>query len=679
MTVPKQAKQRAVGLRKQLDEHNHRYYVLDDPSISDAEYDRLLLELQNLEIEYPELVTVDSPTQRVGGPPLSSFREVRHQVPMLSLTNAFNEDEVIAFDKRVRERLHLDVVEYMAEPKLDGLAISLLYENGLLTRGATRGDGTKGEDVTENVKTIRSIPLRLLGKGFPRVIEVRGEVFINHEDFISLNKRQRNAGLKEFVNPRNAAAGSLRQLDPKLTAKRPLRMFCYTLGQVDDGHIPESQYQTLQNLRGWGLPISPLAEVAKSVDQCLAYYRKMLKKRDSLGYDIDGIVYKVNNVGCQQSLGYISRAPRWALAHKFPAQEETTVVKMIEVQVGRTGAITPVARLQPVFVGGVTVSNATLHNRSEIERLDLRVGDTVIVRRAGDVIPEIVKVVVKHRPVPAKRFRFPTRCPVCDSDIVYEGGEGVIARCSGGLYCSAQRKEHLKHFASRKAMDINGLGDKIIDQLVKTGMVKNVADLYTLTIVELAGLERLAEKSARNIVDALERSKRTTLARFLFALGISQVGETTAQQLSDHFGKLGSVMHAAEAELQSVPDIGPIVAASIYAFFRQHHNKSIINKLRKAGVTWPEAVLKKQNINELPLYGKSIVLTGSLSAMTRNEAKQKLQHLGAKVSTSVSSKTDYVIVGSDPGSKAAHAEQLGIEIMDEKGFLELLKKSISNT
>ncbi len=672
MTVPARARQRAADLREQINQHNYRYYVLDDPVISDAEYDRLLRELQELESKYPALITADSPTQRVGAQPLSSFAEVKHKVPMLSLSNAFDENEVIAFDRRIRERAELGVVEYVAEPKMDGLAVSLSYEHGVLVRGATRGDGTTGEDVTQNIKTIRSIPLRLLGNRHPRSIEVRGEVFMTHTGFLALNERQRNAGLKEFVNPRNAAAGSLRQLDPKLTAERPLQMFCYAAGEVENARMPETQHELLRQLRAWGLAASPLAALVKGVDQCLAYYRDLVESRKSLSYPIDGVVYKVNSLRLQRTLGAVSRAPRWALAHKFPAEEETTIVNAIEVQVGRTGAITPVARLEPVFVGGVTVSNATLHNRAEIERLDVKIGDTVVVRRAGDVIPEIVKVVKSRRPRTAKRFRFPDRCPVCRSEIVYEGGEGIIARCSGGLYCSAQRKEMLKHFASRRAMDIDGLGDKIIDQLVEAGMVEDAGDLYALTAAQLASLDRLAEKSARNLINALERSKWTTLSRFLFALGISQVGETTARQLAHHYGSLRAVMDATEDELQSLTDIGPIVAANIHMFFRQPHNEQVIDKLRQRGVVWPETKQSKQDPSSLPLSGKTMVLTGTLSAMTRDEAKTKLQRLGAKVTGSVSRKTDYVIVGADPGSKASKAEQLGIEMLDEAQFIQLL-------
>lgn len=674
MPVPTRARRRAADLRARVNQHNYRYYVLDDPIISDAEYDRLLRELQDLEEKYKELVTADSPTQRVGAEPLSSFQEVKHKVPMLSLSNAFDANEVITFDRRIRERVDVDVVKYVAEPKVDGLAISLLYEHGILVRGATRGDGMTGEDVTQNVKTIRSIPLRLLGEGYPRSVEVRGEVFMTYKGFLALNKRQSSAGLKEFVNPRNAAAGSLRQLDPRLSAARPLQMFCYALGEVDGGGIAETQYELLRQLRGWGLAVSPLAELVEGVEQCLVYYHRLAEQRKSLAYPIDGIVYKVNSLSLQQSLGSVSRAPRWALAHKFPAQEETTVVKAIDVQVGRTGAITPVARLEPVFVGGVTVSNATLHNRAEIERLDLRLGDTVVVRRAGDVIPEVVEVLKKHRPRGAGRFQFPTRCPVCRSEIVYEGGGGIIARCSGGLYCSAQRKEHLKHFASRRAMDIDGLGDKIIDQLVETGMVQDIADIYSVTAAQLAGLDRLAEKSAQNLVDALERSKHTTFQRFLFALGISQVGEATARQLADHYGSLESIMNAPVDDLQSLPDIGPIVATNLYTFFRQPHNKKVISKLRQRGVTWPETAPIQRNSSKPLLSGKTFVLTGTLSVMPRTEAKTRLQNLGAKVTGSVSSKTDYVIVGAEPGSKAEKAEQLGVETLHEKQFLKLLTK-----
>lgn len=672
MTAPRQVRERAKKLAEDLNQHNYRYYVLDDPSISDAEYDRLLRELQEIEAEYPELRSADSPTQRVGAPPVSAFDTVTHGAPMLSLNNAFEEQEVAAFDQRVRRMLGVDSVEYVAEPKLDGLAVSLTYENGQLVRGATRGDGHTGEDITLNVKTIRSVPLKLRGGSHPRLIEVRGEVFLGHEGFRRLNESQRKTGAKVFVNPRNAAAGSLRQLDSSLTASRPLEIFCYGVGQVEGGEIPGTQYDMLLQLKKWGFRISPLLKKVKDVKGCLKYYQTMEDERTDLPYDIDGVVYKVNDKAYQEKLGTVSRAPRWALAHKFPAQEEATEVLDIEVQVGRTGAITPVARLKPVFVGGATVSNATLHNRAEIERLDVRKGDTVIIRRAGDVIPEIVSVQKDKRRKGARRYKFPTRCPVCGSEIVYEGGEGIIARCSGGLFCDAQRKESIKHFASRRAMDIDGLGDKIVEQLVDKEMVNDAADLYGLTKEEIAGLERMADKSAQNLVDALEQSKDTSLERFLFGLGIPQVGETTAQQLAGHFGALERLMKADRETLQEVPDIGPIVAESVHTFFAQDHNRDVIRKLQKAGVHWKEHDPASAPAGEQPLAGRTFVLTGALDGMTRDEAKEALQALGAKVTGSVSKNTDYVVVGADPGSKAAKAEKLGVETLDEDAFRKLL-------
>jgi len=668
MPVPKDMQRRAASLREQIELHNYNYYVLDDPQISDAEFDKLLHELEQIESEYPSLVTPDSPTQRVGAPPLSAFAEVKHKVPMLSLSNAFDEDEVRAFDKRIRERSERAEIEYLAEPKLDGLAVNLLYKKGELVQAATRGDGSRGEDVTQNVRTIRSVPLRMRGSKIPSLLEVRGEVFMSRKGFLELNEQQKQSNTKLFVNPRNAAAGSLRQLDSSLTAQRPLEALFNAVGQVQ-GVLPATKFKLLAALKGWGLRVSPLAEVVSGVDGCLAYYQKMSRKRDSLPYDIDGIVYKVNDIALQNELGYISRAPRWALAHKFPAQEQSTTVNSIEVQVGRTGAVTPVARLDPVFVGGVTVSNATLHNHAEIERLGVRVGDTVIVRRAGDVIPEIVSVNKERRPKGAKRYRFPRRCPVCGSEIVYEG-EGIIARCSGGLYCSAQRKESIKHFASRRAMDIEGVGDKLVEQLVDNGLVKNVADLYKLEKAQLAGLDRMADKSAQNIIAALEDSKNSTLPQFLFALGIPQVGETTAQQLARHFGALQPLMDADEEELQQVPDIGPIVAHSIHTFFGQAHNQQVIAELKKSGVKWRES--KPVAARSGPLQNKTFVLTGTLGSMTRDEAKAKLQALGAKVTGSVSKQTDYVVVGEDPGSKAEKAESLGIDMIDEAALLKLL-------
>lgn len=677
MTAPRKTRDRAKQLVEELNQHNYRYYVLDDPSITDAEYDRLLRELQEIEAEYPELKSPESPTQRVGAPPLTEFDSVEHGEPMLSLNNAFEEAEVEAFDQRIRRLLEVDSVQYVAEPKLDGLAVSLTYENGRLARGATRGDGHTGEDITLNVKTIRSVPLKLRGSGHPGLIEVRGEVFLGHEGFRRLNEAQREAGGKVFVNPRNAAAGSLRQLDSSLTAERPLEIFFYGVGRVAGGDIPATQYDMLAQLKKWGFRVSPLLKKVKGVKGCLKYYADMQSERAELPYDIDGVVYKVNDKAWQQQLGTLSRAPRWALAHKFPAQEESTVVEDIEVQVGRTGAVTPVARLEPVFVGGATVSNATLHNRAEIERLDVRKGDTVIVRRAGDVIPEIVSVQKEMRNKGARRYKFPTHCPVCGSEIVYEGGEGIIARCSGGLFCRAQRKESLKHFASRRAMDIDGLGDKIVEQLVEKGPagkepVRDAADLFHLSKDDLASLERMADKSAQNLVDALEKSKETTLDRFLFALGIPQVGETTAQQLAAHFGALDRLMDADLEALQAVPDVGPIVAESIRTFFDQAHNREVIGKLQEAGVRWPEHDPAEAPAGEQPLSGKTFVLTGTLDSMTRDEAKQALQALGAKVTGSVSKNTDYVVVGADPGSKAAKAEELGVEMLDEDALAKLL-------
>lgn len=668
MSVPGKVREQADALRNRIAEHNYRYYVLDDPTISDAEYDQLLRRLLALETEYPELITPDSPTQRVGAAPAGGFASVAHEVPMLSLNNAFDEQEVAAFDRRIRERTGLDPIEYVAEPKLDGLAISLLYENGVLTRGATRGDGATGEDVTQNVRTIHSIPLRLRVDQHPSVLEVRGEVYISHEGFHALNAQQRQSGGKVFANPRNAAAGSLRQLDPAVTAKRPLEMLCYGVAWINDGEMPGTQFEVLQRLKGWGFKISLEARCVTGAEGCLSYYRRFAAQRTQLPYDVDGIVYKVNSIALQQELGNVSRAPRWALAHKFPAQEETTQVRSIEVQVGRTGAVTPVARLEPVFVGGVTVSNATLHNRAEIERLDIRVGDTVVVRRAGDVIPEVVSVVKVRRPKGARRYRFPTRCPVCASEIIYEG-EGIIARCSGGLSCPAQRKESIKHFARRRAMDIEGLGDKLVDQLVDAGLVQNVADLYELTLEQLVALERLAEKSAQNLLDALKRSKQTTLARFLFALGIPQVGDSTAEQLASAFGSLDALMAATVEQLQAVPDIGPIVAQSIHTFFRQSHNREVLGKLHRAGVRWPQPTTAPDH---RPLRGKTFIVTGTLSGMTRDEAKRRLQALGAKVTGSVSNNTDYAVVGADPGSKAVKAERLGVKILNEESFIALL-------
>ena len=670
MSVPAEIRKRIEKLRKDINYHNYRYYVLDNPEITDAEFDRLMRELETLEEKYPELITPDSPTQRVGAEPLKQFAEVRHEVPMLSLANAFSNGEVDDFDRRGRERLGVRQLEYSVEPKLDGLAISLLYEKGVLSRGATRGDGTTGEDVTLNVRTIDAIPLRLIGKGYPSVLEVRGEVIMTKAGFEALNEQQRKNNAKLFANPRNAAAGSLRQLDPRITATRPLSFFSYGIGMVRETDLPQRHSEVMQQLKAWGLPINPESHVVKGLQGCLDYYRRMLEKRDSLPYDIDGVVYKVDRLKQQQELGFISRAPRWALAYKFPAQEEMTTLLDINVQVGRTGALTPVARLEPVHVGGVTVSNATLHNQDEIDRLDARIGDTVIVRRAGDVIPQIVGVVLSRRQGRPHRYHLPETCPVCGSPTMRLPSEAVTY-CTGGLYCAAQRKQAIKHFASRRAMDIDGLGDKLVEQLVDEKLVHDVADLYQLEVEEVAGLERMAEKSATNLVKAIEKSRKTTLARFLYALGIHDVGETTARTLAAHFGTLEAIMQADETTLMGVPDVGPIVAKSIIEFFRQKHNQDVIKKLTKV-ITWPKVKVKAAE--ELPLRGKTFVLTGTLSEMTRDDAKAALQALGAKVTGSVSQKTDYVVVGENPGSKAEKAESLGIEMLDEQGLQKLLKQ-----
>jgi len=662
--------QRIATLREKINHHNYCYYVLDNPEIPDAEYDRLMRELESLEQQYPETITPDSPTQRVGSAPLKEFAEVKHSIPMLSLGNAFEEQELIDFDRRVREGLDVDSVDYSAEPKLDGLAISLLYEDGVLVRGATRGDGFTGEDVTQNVRTIDSIPLKLIGKDYPHVLEVRGEVFMSKKGFEDLNERQRQNGEKTFANPRNAAAGSLRQLDSRITAARPLELYCYGLGIVEGHSMPGRHSEIMQTLKSWGLRVNPESRLVTGAEGCLGYHRKMLQKRESLAYDIDGVVFKVDRVDQQETLGFVSRAPRWAIAHKFPAEEEMTKLIGIDVQVGRTGALTPVARLEPIFVGGVTITNATLHNQDEIERKDVRIGDTVIVRRAGDVIPEVVQPVLPERKnKKLRKFKMPTECPVCGSKVVRLEGEAV-SRCTGGLYCPAQRREAIKHFVSRRAMDIEGIGDKLVEQLDQLGMIKDVSDLYHLKAEAIAGIERMGEKSADNLIKALEHSKKTTLPRFLFALGIRQVGETTAQTLARHFGTLEALMQASEEALIAVQDVGPVVAQSIVSFFKEKHNRDVVKKLIKAGIHWPEE--KAPSSQSQTLAGKTFVLTGTLPNMNRNDAKEKLQRLGAKVSGSVSKKTDYVVVGADPGSKAVKAEELGIRMIDEDQLLKLL-------
>jgi len=669
-SAPEKIARRAAALREQINYHNYRYYVLDNPEIPDAEYDKLFRELQDLERRYPELVTPDSPTQRVGAAPLQEFGEVKHILPMLSLDNAFSEEEVSAFDRRVREGLKLEQIEYAAEPKLDGLAVSLLYEEGLLMRGATRGDGYTGEDITQNVRTIPSVPLRLMGEGYPRLLEVRGEVYMTKKGFHELNTRQEAQGEKIFANPRNAAAGSLRQLDPRVTAARPLEICCYGAGQVEGGQLPDRHGAILDRFQEWGLRVSAERAVVKGVEACLRYFAGMGEKRAALPYEIDGVVYKVDSLDQRRKLGFVARAPRWAVAHKFPAEEALTKVLGIDVQVGRTGALTPVARLEPVTVGGVTVSNATLHNEDEVHRKDVRVGDAVIIRRAGDVIPEVVSVVKEQRPAGTRIFHMPKHCPICDSEVVRVEGEAA-ARCSGGLYCPAQRKEAIRHFASRRAMDIEGLGDKLVDQLVEKDLVRDAAGLYGLDLEDIVDLERMGRKSAENLLAALEKSKATTLARFLYALGIREVGEATAQALAQYFGDLDAIAHADEDALQAVPDIGPVVAQQIAAFFHEHHNREVIRNLQAAGIHWPKVA---RRVQASPLAGKTFVLTGTLAAMTRDEAKARLQGLGAKVTGSVSAKTDYVVAGEEPGSKLDKARALNVAVVNEREFLKLLEE-----
>ncbi len=672
MAVPESVRKRVEALRKEIDYHNYRYYVLDAPVIPDAEYDRLMRELQELEAKYPELITPDSPTQRVGAPPAEAFAQVRHEIPMLSLDNVFDEAGFRDWDRRVREGLQVAQVDYAAEPKFDGLAVSLRYRNGRLERAATRGDGYVGEDVTRNVRTIRAVPLRLLGAGWPTLLEVRGEVFMPKSGFERLNRELAARGEKTFANPRNAAAGSLRQLDPNVTASRPLDICFYGLGQVQGGTLPKRHSEILDRLTEWGLKTARERRVVSGVEAALAYYREMLERRDRLDYDMDGCVFKVDRLDYQERLGYTARAPRWAIAYKFPAEEAVTRVLDVVWQVGRTGALTPVAKLEPVHVGGVTVSSATLHNIDEIRRKDVRIGDWVWVRRAGEVIPEVVRVIRERRPADAGPVELPRRCPVCGSEVIKPEGE-AIARCTGGLYCPAQLKGRILHFASRRAMDIEGLGEKLVDQLVERKLVEDVGDIYYLTKAQLLQLERMGEKSAQNLLDAIERSKHTTLARFLYALGIREVGEATAATLARHFGSLEALMAADEETLQQVPDVGPVVAAHIRAFFRQPHNLEVIDKLRRAGVHWEEGPPADQGPK--PLEGKTFVLTGALEHMTRDEAKARLEALGAKVTSSVSRKTSYLVVGRDPGSKYDKAQALGIPILDEAAFLELLARA----
>lgn len=661
-----------ADLRQQLNYHSYRYYALDDPQITDAEYDRLMRRLQELEAQYPDAITPDSPTQRVGSAPLTAFQTVVHEMPMLSLDNAFSDEELLAFNQRILDRLKMaGDIEYACELKLDGIAVSLLYRDGVLVRGATRGDGTNGEDITQNVRTINSIPLRLQGNGYPTVLEVRGEIYMPKAGFNALNDKARAQGEKLFVNPRNAAAGALRQLDSRITASRPLEMCAYSVGWVEGGNLPDTHNGILQALKTWGFLTNRETDVAKNIQEAMEFYRRIGEKRDALAYDIDGIVFKVNSRQLQETLGFISRAPRWAIAYKFPAQEESTTLLGVEFQVGRTGAVTPVARLQPVFVGGVTVSNATLHNRDEIQRLGLKMGDTVIVRRAGDVIPQIVQVIESKRPADARDIIFPEHCPVCGSPVETIAGEAV-ARCSGGLVCAAQRKEAIKHFAARKAMNVEGLGDKLVEQLVDLGLVNTLADIYTLTREQLAGLDRMGEKSADNILLALENTKKTTLAKFIFALGIREVGEATARNFANYFGSFEALAVADEEALQKVPDVGPVVAHFVAEFFAQESNRDAVAKLRAAGICWDN--IEVASPEALPLNGLTYVLTGTLEAMSRDDAKAHLLALGAKVAGSVSAKTDYVVAGPGAGSKLAKAEELGLNVMDEAGLLALLRE-----
>ncbi|WP_082792377.1 NAD-dependent DNA ligase LigA [Neptuniibacter marinus] len=673
MSIEQQIKQ----LREQLNNHNYRYYVLDDPEVPDAEYDRLFQQLKSLEAENPNLITPESPTQRVGGAPLAAFNQVKHELPMLSLDNAFNAEDMEEFNRRIVERLNYPAdteIGYACEPKLDGIAISLLYENGLLIRGLTRGDGSTGEDITLNVRTIPTIPLKLSGSDYPQRLEVRGEIYMPKAGFNALNTRAEQRGEKPFVNPRNAAAGSLRQLNPRITASRPLEMCSYSVGVVEGGELADGHAAILRQLKTWGFKLNPLLEEVKGVQGCLDYYTRVAALRDSLPYEIDGVVFKVNDLALQKTLGFVSRAPRWAIAHKFPAQEELTVVRAIEFQVGRTGAVTPVARLQPVFVGGVTVSNATLHNMDEVERLDVRVGDSVIIRRAGDVIPQVVRVIEERRPDDTVPVAAPEACPVCGSDVERLEGEAV-ARCTGGLYCAAQRKEALKHFASRKAMDIDGLGDKLIEMLVDLDLLHNPAGLYQLKVEQLSTLERMGPKSAENLVKAISASKDTEFSRFLYSLGIREVGEATARALAMHFGDLDPLMAATEEALLEVSDVGPIVAKHIIGFFAEPHNREVIADLldkEKAGVHWDP--IEPMELEALPLAGKTWVLTGKLEQMGRSDAKKYLLALGAKVAGSVSAKTDCVVAGPGAGSKLKKASELGIETMDEEQFVAFLKQ-----
>lgn len=662
-------KARVEKLRKELNEHSYRYYVLDDPTISDATYDQLYHELKALELTHPELITPDSPTQRVGEKPLKEFGEITHAVPMLSLDNAFAEQDISDFNQRIEDKLHQHPIEYCCEPKLDGLAINIRYHHGVLFSAATRGDGATGEDVTENIKTIKMIPLRLRGEHIPSILDVRGEIFLSKSGFEKLNNESAKRHEKTFANPRNAAAGSLRQLDSRITAKRPLEVYFYGIGAIEGFELPETHFEMLRQLSLWGLRINPLISIEMGVKGCMRFYESILKKRDQLAYEIDGVVYKVNRYAYQEKLGFVSRAPRFAVAHKFPAEEANTLIEDVEFQVGRTGAITPVARLKPVHVHGVTVSNATLHNMDEVKRKDIRIGDTVVIRRAGDVIPEVVSVISSLRPSNAKIIKLPKDCPICHSEIEQIEGE-AIARCTGGLYCPAQQKEAIKHFASRRAMNIEGLGDKIVELFFNEKLIKNIADLYHLEKSSIENLERMGEKSASNLLTEIEKSKETTFARFLYSLGIREVGEATAKQLALYFKTLPALEKASIEALQTVPDIGPVVAEHIYHFLHEEHNQRVIKALLEAGIHWPEI----KEADHLPLLGKTFVLTGSLQHFSRDEAKEKLESLGAKVAGSVSAKTHYVVAGSDAGSKLKKANELGIPVLTENELIALFNQ-----
>lgn len=664
--MPKSIENQLDNLRDKLREYEYHYHVLDNPLVPDVEYDRLLNELKNLEWQHPELITADSPTQRVGAKPLDGFAQIQHERPMLSLDNAFSDDDVDGFLRRIEDRIAVNsqTLEFCCEPKLDGLAVSILYENGVLAQAATRGDGTTGEEITANIRTIRNVPLKLKMANPPPRLEVRGEVFMSQAGFEALNERALEKGEKTFANPRNAAAGSLRQLDPKITRQRPLMLNAYSIGVYEsDDELPSTHFDRLQWLKSIGIPVNSEITLAKGREQLLAFYQKIQQKRSSLGYDIDGIVLKVNDILLQEQLGYISKAPRWAIAYKFPAQEEMTILKDVEFQVGRTGAITPVAKLEPVFVAGVTVSNATLHNGDEIERLGIAIGDTVIIRRAGDVIPQIIGIVAERRPENAKKIEFPTACPVCQSAVVRVDGEAV-ARCTGGLFCGAQRKEALKHFVSRKAMDIDGVGEKLIEQLMERELIHTPADLFKLDQTTLMRLDRMGEKSANNALQSIEKAKNTTLSRFLFALGIRDVGETTAQTLANHFGTLDAIRQATLEQLQQVQDVGEVVANRIVRFWQEPHNVEVVDDLIAQGVNWQDVV--QQEIADNPLKDKTVVLTGTLTQLTRDQAKAILQQLGCKVAGSVSSKTDYLIAGEKAGSKLAKAQELGVKILTEQ-------------